>query len=102
MRPITLLATLASIGLGACSAPASAPAVWQKPGTDEQTVARDTANCRATAQADALRQYPYSAGSAAVGAAGAVASQQQNDSNRLVVETARFNDCMGERGYKRG
>ncbi|HEY4169097.1 MAG TPA: hypothetical protein VGM96_20065 [Reyranella sp.] len=104
MRPVTFLAMLASVGPGAlgCSAPASAPATWQKQGADEQTVARDTTNCRTLAQAEALRQYPYSAGSTSIGAAGVVAAQQQNDSNRIIVETGRFNDCMAERGYKRG
>ena len=104
MRPVRFLAMLASIGPGAlgCSAPASTPAAWQKPGANEQTVTRDTTNCRTLAQAEALRQYPYGAGSTSIGAAGVVASQQQNDSNRIVVETARFNDCMAGQGYKRG
>jgi hypothetical protein len=96
-----MLASIGAGGLG-CSAPASTPATWQKLGTDEQTVARDTTNCRTLAQAEALRQYPYGAGSTSIGAAGVVASQQQNDSNRLIVETARFNDCMAGRGYKAG
>jgi len=103
MRSITLLAMLALIGhstLG-CSAPESTPATWQKPGADEQTVARDTTNCRTLAQAEALRQYPYGVGSTSIGAAGVVASQQQTDSNRIIVETGRFNDCMAGRGYKR-
>ncbi len=102
MRPFTLIATLASFGLGvsACSAPA--PTSWQKPDADEQTIARDTANCRVTAQAEALRQYPQGAGSPGMGAAGLAASQQQDDANRSIVEAARLNDCMAGRGYKRG
>ena len=104
MRPLTLLAMLASTGLGAsgCSAPAGAPASWQKPSADEQTVARDTSNCRIAAQAEALRQYPHSATSSGSGAAGMLGSQQQDDANRSIVEAARFNDCMAGRGYKRG
>jgi hypothetical protein len=102
MRPSTLIAMLASLGLGlsACSAPA--PTSWQKPGADEGTIARDTSNCRVTAQAEALRQYPQGAGSPGLGAGGIAASQQQDDANRSIVEAARFNDCMAGRGYKRG
>jgi hypothetical protein len=96
-----MLASIGAGGLG-CSAPTSTPPTWQKPGANEQTVTRDTTNCRTLAQAEALSQYPYSAGSTSIGAAGVVASQQQNDSNRIIVETGRFNDCMAGRGYKRG
>jgi hypothetical protein len=101
MRPLTLIAMLASFGLSACSAPT--PTSWQKPGADAQTIARDAGNCRVSAQAEALRQYPQGAGSSGgMGAAGIAASQQQDDTNRSIVETARFNDCMAGRGYKRG
>ena len=102
MRPFTLIVILASFGLGvsACSPPA--PTSWQKPGADEQTISRDTSNCRVTAEAEALRQYPHSASSSGSGAAGLLGSQQQDDANRSIVEAARFNDCMAGRGYKRG
>ena len=102
MQPLTLIAMLAlfELGIAACSAPT--PTSWQKPGADEQTIARDTANCRVTAQAEALRQYPQGAGSPGMGAAGLAASQQQDETNRTIVEAARLNDCMAGRGYKRG
>jgi hypothetical protein len=106
VQPLVVLAILASAALGTagCSGPppAQAPVAWQKPGTDQQTVARDTSNCRVTAQAEALRQYPHGGGYPGLGAAGVVASQQQDDANRTIVEAARFNDCMLGRGYKRG
>jgi hypothetical protein len=102
MRPLPLIAMLASLGLGASACSTPAPTSWQKPGADEQTIARDSANCRVTAQAEALRQYPQSAGSPGLGAAGIAASQQQDDTNRAIVEAARLNDCMAGRGYKRG
>ena len=102
MRPFAPLAMLASIGLGASACSAPAPVSWQKPDADQQTISRDTSNCRITAQAEALRQYPYSAGSSGSGAAGTLGSQQHGDTNRSIVEAARFNDCMLGRGYKRG
>ena len=91
---------LAAIGLGlaGCSTPLGP---WQKPGADQQTIDRDTFSCRTEAQAEALRRYPYSAGSPGLGAAGIVAAQQRDDSDRATVEAARFNDCMAERGYRR-
>jgi hypothetical protein len=74
---------------------------WQKPGVDEQTQARDTASCRSAAQAAALRSYPSRGGPAGLGAAGAVAAQQRDTAGRAAVETARFDDCMLGKGYRR-
>lgn len=96
-RLLAGLGLLASIG---CSA--STPAPWQKPGADPQTVDRDTGSCRTAARAEALHRYPYSAGAAGAGAAGIIAAQQRDDADRSTVEAARFNDCMAERGYRRG
>jgi hypothetical protein len=111
-RLVALIGLLAASGLGAsgCSgaaptpaqAPAPASASWQKPGADGQTISRDTFACRTEAQATALRRYPYSADSPTLGAGGMIASQQHDDTNRATVEAARFNECMLERGYKRG
>ncbi len=97
LRLLAGLGLLAGIG---CSAPAPGP--WQKPGADPQTVDRDTRNCRTAAQAEALRRHPYSAGPSGLGAAGIVAAQQSDDTDRATVEAARFNDCMAQRGYRRG
>ena len=96
-RLLAGLSLLASIG---CSA--STPGAWQKPGADPQTVDRDSASCRTAAQAEALQRYPRGAGAAVSGAAGIVAAQQNDDTNRATVEAARFNDCMAEKGYRRG
>ncbi len=96
-----LLAGLVASGLAVgCAAQPSGP--WQKPGADEQTLARDAAGCRSAAQAEALRRYPYSGGPPGIGAGGAVAMQQRDAADRSAVEAARFNACMAERGYKRG
>ena len=77
------------------------PGPWQKPGSDEQTSARDTVSCRAAAQAAALRAYPSSGGPAGLGATGAIAAQQRDTAGRAAVEAARFDDCMLEKGYRR-
>jgi hypothetical protein len=102
IRLLAGLGTLASIAVGATACSTGAPAPWQKPGADQQTIDRDTASCRTAAQAEAMRRYPYSAGSVGLGAAGIVAAQQSDSTDRAVVEAGRFNDCMAERGYRRG
>jgi hypothetical protein len=99
MRPLALLA---AIGLAASGCSGAAPGPWQKPEADAETVKRDTFACRSAARDEALRQYPYSVDIPAAGAAGAVASYQQDDTNRTIVEVAQFNDCMLARGYTRG
>ena len=96
-RLLAGLSLLASIG---CSA--STPAAWQKPGADPKTVDRDTFACRTAAQAEAVQRYPYGTSPPGLGAAGIVAAQQNDDTNRATVEAARFNDCMAEKGYRRG
>ena len=96
LRLLAGLGLLASIG---CSA--STPAAWQKPGADQQTVDRDSFACRTAAQAEALQRYPQGASPPGLGAAGIVAAQQTEATNRATVEAARFNDCMAERGYRR-
>jgi|ERR1700756_4756056 hypothetical protein len=88
--------------LVACANCTSADAgVWQKAGTSEQTMSQDTAECRASAQEEALRRYPYRAGSPSLGVTGAVLSQQRDDHGRVVAEASLFNNCMQGRGYQR-
>ena len=95
-----ILAGLAASSLAiGCAAQPSGP--WQKPGADEQTLARDAASCRSVARTEALRRYPYSGGPAGLGAGGAVAMQQSDAANRSAVEAARFNACMLAKGYSR-
>jgi hypothetical protein len=91
-----LLPLLIAVG---CAQQPTGP--WQKPGINEPTQARDTASCRSAAQAAALRSYPSSGGPAGLGAAGAVAAQQRDTAGRAAVETARFDDCMSDKGYRR-
>jgi hypothetical protein len=91
-----LLALLIAAG---CAQQPAGP--WQKQGADEQTSARDAAGCRSAAQAAALRSYPSRGGPVGFGAAGAVATQQRDTASRAAVETARFDGCMIEKGYRR-
>jgi len=97
LRLLAGLGLLASLG---CST--AAPGPWQKPGADPRTVERDTFACRTEAQAEALRRYPQGAAAPGLGAAGIIASQQNNDTDRATVEAGQFNDCMAARGYRRG
>jgi|EndMetStandDraft_6_1072998.scaffolds.fasta_scaffold261890_2 hypothetical protein len=68
---------------------------WRKAGADQQTIARDNAECRDTAQDEALRRYPYRATSLGV------VGQQRDDNARTVAEASLFNSCMQTRGYTR-
>jgi hypothetical protein len=90
----TLLAACAN-----CTPPDAGP--WHKAGTSEQTMSQDAAECRVSAQEEALRRYPYRAGSPSLGVTGAVLSQQRDDNSRAVAETSLFNSCMQSRGYQR-
>ena len=83
--------------LAACAAPEQ----WNKAGEDGATMAKDTSDCHATAREEALRRYPYGFSAPSFGASGMVASQQRDDTNRSIVETAAFNACMQEKGYTR-
>lgn len=87
------------LGCVACATPA--PQAWKKAGASETTAATDTAQCRALAQQEAVRDYPYGSTNPALGGAGMVAAQQQANLDRSSVEIARFNDCMEARGYTR-
>ena len=74
---------------------------WHKPGADEQTITRDSSECRAAAQEEAERRYPFRAASPALGAAGIGLSQQRDDHARAVAEASLFNSYMQGRGYAR-
>ena len=102
--PLTLtlaLALLAGCAGGAPSGAGSGAGPWQKAGANEQTMDQDSAACRAPARAEALRRYPYRGGPPSLGAAGAVLSQQQDATDRAIVEESLFNRCMQGRGYSR-
>ena len=87
-------------GVAGCTPYESAP--WRKDGTSDQTMQRDNTECRELARSEALRRYPYRAGSPSLGAAGGVMSQQRDDSDRAIAEASHFNACMQGRGYRRG
>ena len=74
---------------------------WQKAGASEQSMSRDTAECREAAQEEALRRYPYRAGSPSLGVTGTLLSSQRDDNSRATTEASLFNNCMQSRGYRR-
>jgi len=74
---------------------------WTKSGADDSTTAKDTAECHATAQQQAVRRYPYGFSGPSMSASGTVLSQQQDDTNRAIAERGFFGDCMENRGYAR-
>ncbi len=88
------------VAIGAGCAPQGTEQ-WQKAGADQQTLVRDSGECREAAQDEALRRYPYRASSPSLGATGAALSQQRDDNNRAIAEASLFNSCMQGRGYHR-
>jgi len=94
-------AAAASAVCAACTPASPGTGAWQKPGADEQTLARDNAQCREAAQDEAVRRYPYRAGSPGLGATAAVLAQQSDDNSRAVAAASLFNTCMQATGYSR-
>jgi hypothetical protein len=97
LRTMLILALLPQVA--ACAT--GAPAPWQKPGATAATTTADSAQCRAAAQQQTARLYPYGSGSPTLGGAGMIASQQQASTDRTSAEAEAFNDCMEARGYAR-
>jgi|HubBroStandDraft_6_1064221.scaffolds.fasta_scaffold14868_3 hypothetical protein len=79
----------------------TAPPTWQKPGVDHATLTKDTSDCQAAAEREAVRRYPrgFNYGPSAVG--GMIAAQQREETNRSTVEISVFNSCMEAKGYTR-
>lgn len=94
IAPIGLL-----LMLSACAAPA--PPSWQKPGAGEAVVAKDTAECRETAEQEAELRYPHGFSTPTLSAAGMAMAQQRDNTDRANAATAAFNACMRDRGYVR-
>ncbi len=95
-----LIALALSLGLAACGGAAPGTS-WKKAGADDATIASDTALCRASAQQQASRLYPHTAGSPAMSGAGMIAAQQAANTDRTSAELQMFNDCMQDKGYTR-
>jgi hypothetical protein len=89
------LALLMPLFLVACAAPPT----WQKPGVDGATLAKDTSDCQAAAEREAVRQYPHGFGYAP--ATGGMTALQRDETNRSTVEASVFKACMERRGYTR-
>ena len=97
-RSIVLAAVLALLG-AACAPPAPQP--WQKAGASDAAVAADIAQCRAVAQQQATRLYPYGSNTPSLGGAGMVAAQQQANIDRDSTQLQLFHECMEGKGYSR-
>jgi len=63
------------------------------------TLAKDTSDCQAAAEREAVRRYPHSFGYAP--AVGGMAGLQRDETNRSTVEASSFKACMEGRGYAR-
>jgi hypothetical protein len=79
---------------------APAPA-WQKPGVDHATLTKDTSDCQAAAEREAVRRYPHGFDYAPGGVGGMTTGLQRDETNRSIVEASVFKACMEGRGYAR-
>ena len=95
----TLILLALSLGFAACTgSPAS---TWKKAGATDAAIASDTEQCRASAQQQAARLYPYGSSNPTLGGAGMISAQQQANTDRTSAELEMFNDCMQAKGYTR-
>jgi len=94
-----IVAATLLVASASCTSSNAGP--WQKAGTSEQSLSRDTDECREAAQEEALRRYPNRAGPPSLGVTGAILSQQRDDNSRAISETSLFNNCMQNKGYQR-
>jgi hypothetical protein len=80
---------------------ATTPPTWQKAGVDNATLTKDTADCQAAAEREAMRRYPHGFNYGPSGVSGMVATQQRDETNRATVEAFFFKECMQAKGYMR-
>jgi hypothetical protein len=97
-RPALLALAMA---LGPITSATGAPASWEKPDATESMLANDTSECRASAEKEAARRYPYDANWGAGGSFGTSMSQTRDWANRSTMSDASFNACMERKGYRR-
>jgi hypothetical protein len=99
------LALALSLGLAACAGAGATPTRWERSGVDDATTAKDESDCRATAQREAARRYPYGFGPPPYAAAYADASwltwQRSVDADRVAAENRLTELCMRNKGYAR-
>src|SRR5258708_36989943 len=79
----------------------AAPPTWQKPGVDGATLAKDTADCQAAAEREAVRRYPHGFDYAPGGVGGMTPGLPRDETNRSTVEASSLQACMGGPGHAR-
>jgi hypothetical protein len=77
----------------------AAPPTWQKPGVDNATLTKDTSDCQAAADREAVRRYPHGFNYAPA-AGGMVGVLQRDETSRSTVEASSFNACMEARATR--
>jgi hypothetical protein len=92
---------LLTVAMGLGFASCTGPQPMQKSGSDTATTEKDTAECRAAAQEEAVRLHPYGASIPTLGGAGIMMSQQRDSNDRAVAEARAFQTCMQGKGYAR-
>jgi hypothetical protein len=92
-------ALLLSLAIAGCAAATTER--WQKPGTDADTLERDSADCKVAAEQEAVRRYPYGFNAPSLGATGMVATRQRDEIRRGEARSVAFNNCMQTNGYQR-
>ncbi|MFI5002111.1 MAG: hypothetical protein ACHQK9_19690 [Reyranellales bacterium] len=96
-----LVALALSFGLAAC---ATTPTRWEKPGVPDVQIAQDMSDCRATAQQEAARLYPYGYGPPLTGSFADYSFlewQMRIDARRAVAAERFVGLCLLNKGYAR-
>ena len=97
-RRTPVLATI--VGLSAMLAGCGPPMHWEKPGADQEAMARDQSDCRVAAQQEANRNfYPAPIGPL-YGSRWSGVWWQQSESQRFYAETNLSRFCMRNKGYE--
>ena len=97
-RLVVVLTTIA--GLAVPLVGCGPPMQWEKPGADQEAMARDQADCRVAAQQEANRNfYPAPIGPL-YGSRWSWVWWQQSDSQRFYAESNLARFCMRNKGYE--
>ena len=101
----TAVATLSCLMLTVCAGQTTAPTTWVKAGTDDQTIARELADCNAQANAALSSEQGINADiSATLGRNWALSSTTPIQQQSMRQQAAGFadqvlNNCMRAKGF---
>ena len=101
----TAVATLSCLMLTVCAAPTTTPTTWVKAGTDDQTIARELADCNAQANAALANEQGINADiNATLGRNWQLGGTQGIQAQSMRQQAASYadqvlNSCMRAKGF---